>query len=183
MPDIRWSGRVIVGAIALGTVVYLMMVLGPLAELEQITGSKPFDLRPGGYSHDSARDLINALGQEGSRIYLWRQIPLDTVYPALFAISVAGSINWLSGRFAAPFRRWFRAAATAAYFAAFADYVENAMIVAMLTTGSDLSPSLTQIASAATIFKSVLTTLSVVALLLAAILSFAVKLKRSGNPD
>lgn len=179
----QWSGRLIVTAFVLGMITYLTMILGPLAELEKIAGLKPFDLRPGGYSYDSARDLIAALGQEGRRIYLWRQIPLDTAYPALFAISVAGAICWFSRILAAPLNGLFRAVSYTAYLAGMADYLENALIVTMLNSGAEMSPSLTRFASAATISKSVLTSVAMTALLLAIILFLALKLKRSGNPN
>lgn len=183
LPKALCRARIIAAAFAVGSIVYLAMILGPLARLEQIAGAKPFDLRPGGYSRDSALAFISALGQDGRDIYLWRQIPLDTVYPALFAMSVAGSLCWLSERLGKPFNRWLRAAAFTAVFAALADYLENAMIVMMLISDAGPSPAVTHLASAATISKSVLTTLAMAALLLAATLLLALKLRRSGKPD
>lgn len=176
------NGWFIIAAFVLGAIVYLAMILGPLAELEQISGLKPFDLRPGGYSHDSARDLIAALGPEGRRIYLWRQLPLDTAYPALFALAVAGAIRWFSAALAAPLIVWFQAASYAAYLASLTDYLENALIVAMLNSGDDPSLALTRIASAATLTKSVLTSVALTAMILAIVLFLARRLKRSGTP-
>ena len=79
--------------------VYFLMVFGTLADIEQITGVRAFDMRPTGYSYADALALISALEDEGRRIYLMRQIPLDMVYPALLAISSASSLLWLSRSF------------------------------------------------------------------------------------
>ncbi len=72
--------------------VYFLMVFGSLADIERITGVKAFDMRPNGYSYADALALISALGEEGRRVYLLMQIPLDTLYPALLAISSARSL-------------------------------------------------------------------------------------------
>ena len=54
LPKALCGARAIAATFAVGSIVYLAMILGPLARLEQIAGAKPFDLRPGGYSRDSA---------------------------------------------------------------------------------------------------------------------------------
>ena len=42
--------------------VYFLMVFGTLADIEQITGVKAFDMRLIGYSYADALALISALG-------------------------------------------------------------------------------------------------------------------------
>ena len=79
--------------------VYFLMVYGSLADIGRITGVSAFDMRPTGYSYADALALISALGEKGRRVYLMMQIPLDTVYPALLAISSASSLYWLSQSF------------------------------------------------------------------------------------
>jgi hypothetical protein len=146
--------------------VYFFMVFGTLADIEWIAGVRAFDMRPTGYSYRDALELISALGDEGRRIYLMRQIPLDTVYPALLAISSASSLNWLSKSFGST-ARWYRAVAPMAYLAAAADYVENGLIVWMLNAGRSVPEAVVSAASMASVSKSILSTIVFTALLVA----------------
>ncbi len=153
--------------------VYCLMVFGSLAEIERITGVRAFDMRPTGYSFADALALISALGEDGRRVYLTMQIPLDTVYPALLAISSASSLCWLSQSFGST-ARWYRAVAAVAYLAAIADFAENAMIVWMLNAGLGVHEALVKAASLASVSKSIFSTIVFTALL-AALTEFAVR--------
>lgn len=146
--------------------VYFLMVFGTLADVERITGVRAFDMRPTGYSYADALALISALGDEGHHIYLSRQIPLDTVYPALLAISSASSLVWLSRSFGSTVR-WYRAVAAVAYLAATADYAENGLIVWMLNAGPNVPEALVKAASLASMSKSILSTIVLTTLLIA----------------
>ncbi len=153
--------------------VYFLMVFGSLADIERITGVRAFDMRPNGYSYADALALISALGEEGRRVYLTMQIPLDTVYPALLAISSATSLYWLSQSFGST-ARWYRAFAAVAYLAAFADYAENGLIVWMLNVGLGVPEALVTAASLATVSKSIFSTI-VFTTLLIALAEFAIR--------
>ena len=146
--------------------VYFLMVFGSLSEIEQVTGVRAFDMRPTGYSYADALALISALGEEGRHVYLTKQIPLDTVYPALLAISSASSLFWLSQSFGST-ARWYRAVAAVAYLAAIADYAENGMIVWMLNAGLGVPEALVTAASLATVSKSISSTIVFTTLLIA----------------
>ena len=156
--------------------VYFLMVFGTLADIERITGVRAFDMRLTGYSYADALALISALGDEGRRIYLMRQIPLDTVYPALLAISSASSLVWLSRSFGSTIR-WYRAVAAMAYLAATADYAENLLIVWMLNAGPSVPEALVTAASLASIGKSILSTIVFITLLVA-LTEFAIRRMR-----
>jgi hypothetical protein len=146
--------------------VYFLMVFGTLADIERITGVRAFDMRPTGYTYADALALISALGDEGRRIYLMRQIPLDTVYPALLAVSSASSLFWLSRSFGSTVR-WYRGFAAMAYLAATADYAENLLIIWMLNAGPSVPEALVTAASLASVSKSILSTIVFTALLVA----------------
>ena len=169
LPDGPKDGRMIILTFALATVIYLGMVFGTLTELELIAGTTPFDLRPGGYSFDEAATFIAALGEEGRHLYLWRQIPLDSVYPALLALWSAGAIRWFSKGSPPAAQRWFHAAATLAFVAALFDYLENILIVWMLNTAPNLNPAIVTAASLATLAKSGFTTVVFSAIVLSMI--------------
>ena len=156
--------------------VYILMVFGSLAEIERITGVRAFDMRPTGYTYADALALISALGEDGRRVYLTMQIPLDTVYPALLAVSSASSLYWLSQSFGST-ARWYRAVAAVAYLAAIADYAENGLIVWMLNAGLGVPEALVEAASMASVGKSILSTV-VFTTLLIAIAEFAIRRMR-----
>lgn len=146
--------------------VYFLMVFGSLADIEQMTGVRAFDMRPNGYSYADALALISALGEEGRRVYLTMQIPLDTGYPALLAISSANSLYWLSQSLGST-ARWYRAVAAVTYLAAFADYAENGLIVWMLNAGLGVPEALVTAASLASVSKSIFSTIVFTTLLIA----------------
>ena len=104
------------------------------------------------------------------------QIPLDTVYPALLAISSASSLFWLSQSFGST-ARWYRAIAAVAYLAAIADYAENGLIVWMLNAGPSVPEALVTAASLASVSKSILSTV-VFTTLLIALAEFAIRRTR-----
>jgi len=179
VPKRLTDGRVLFATFLLAAIVYGAMVLGTLAELQRIAGAKPFDLRPGGYDFADATAFIAALGPDGRALYLWRQLPLDTLYPGLFALVCAGAIHWFSRPLRDPLRRWLRAVAPLAYLAALADYLENILIARMLVSFPDLPEGLVRAASTASMSKSVLTTVVMTALLIAMISYGARHLKRA----
>ena len=50
-------------------------------------GMKLLDMMPAGYSAEYVNTLLNTLGEQGRNAYLFQQIPVDMVYPFLFAVS------------------------------------------------------------------------------------------------
>lgn len=159
-------GWLIVAFWGIAIFVYFLMVFGTLADIQRIASAKPFDMRPFGYSYEQALTLLSSLGEEGRRIYLTRQIPLDTFYPALLAISSSSSLIWLSRAFGST-ARLYHAAAVLAYMAAIADYAENGLIVWMLKSGPSVPEGLVVAASLASVSKSLLTTIVFLSLLAA----------------
>jgi hypothetical protein len=75
-----------------------MMINVTLEYIKTLTGLLPFDMRPGGYSPEHAYALLNALGVDGNRYYLTRQIPLDLIYPALMALTLISILKWLEAK-------------------------------------------------------------------------------------
>lgn len=140
-------------------IIYLVMVLGTLKHLTDLAVVLPFDLRPTGYSQVDAAMLLEALGEAGRQYYLTRQIPLDTLYPALLALTLISTLRWRSVRFGPSLMT--RIGVQSAILAATFDYLENLGIGLMLLVGAD--PTLVQAASTATMLKSALTTAAMLA--------------------
>ena len=155
---------------------YLLMIFVTLAHIETLSGLRPFDMRPGGYSAELANSLINDLGPSGRRYYLTRQIPLDLVYPFLMALTLISLLKWLGSRDVSQrlvqIGTWFSIAA------AIADYLENAGICLMILSWPEISANTVLAASAASIVKSGLTTAAVLIVLLG-VGSWAFKRKRA----
>lgn len=152
--------------LAAAVFIYALMLLITLPKLQEISGGIPmFDMMPSGYDSEFADRLLTALGVEGRQYYLWRQIPLDLIYPALFGTSFFLLAAWLAGKLHA-FQRVLGLAALVAGAAGVSDYIENIFIVLMLRNLPDLSDTLVSAANIATIFKSGLTMIYFVILLL-----------------
>lgn len=143
--------------------IYLVMVLGTLRYLTDLAMLLPFDLRPAGYSQGDAAVLLEALGEDGRHYYLTRQIPLDTLYPALLALTLITTLRWRAARFGPMLMT--RVGVPLAFLAATFDYLENLGIGLMLLNGAD--PTLVQVASTATLLKSALTSAAILAVLAA----------------
>jgi hypothetical protein len=142
------------------TIIYLVMVLGTLRYLNDLAGALPFDLRPSGYSQADTVGLLEALGGTGCHYYLTRQIPLDTLYPALLALTLISALRWRSFRFGPTLMT--KIGGALAILAATFDYLENLGISLMLLTGSESDLALVKAASTATILKSALTTAAII---------------------
>jgi hypothetical protein len=152
------SGWLVAALLVASGVVWAVMFFGPLAQLSHLGGGgAPFDVRPLGYSYDEARAFLAAIGEQGRHYYGYRQLPLDMIYPPLYAVSRGLALWWLTmpGRVrAAPLpRRWRTALVAIPVAMAGLDMIENACIARMLSTWPELSPDLVQVASLATRVK------------------------------
>ena len=143
--------------------VYIAMVLGSLAELEAISGLKPFDLRPTGYGPNDARTLLVSLGETGREIYLRHQLVLDTAYPALLALTLSNLFRLVGQGFGVGVS--VRIGVVLSWLTAALDYAENIGIAAMLALWADLPNALATATSLATVAKSVSTSVAVTTLL------------------
>ena len=153
----------IVFACALG--VYGTMLGWTLPAISAAAGGLvPFDMRPGGYTGDEARQFLAALSAEGRAIYLGPQHKLDLVYPALLAVVLIGAARAL-----VPARGLTQVLIAAALVGAGADYLENARVAGLLTYDGEVTDSMVAAASQATLIKSGATTLAMCGVLVALI--------------
>jgi hypothetical protein len=150
------------GAVAFGLAgfaIYMVVINVTLAEIEAVSGQTPFDMRPFGYGPQEAMQLLDALGEEGRRYYVRRQIPLDTIYPALLAATLISAIGWL--RLRLPRSKLIRAGVVCSVGAAVFDYVENLGVVVMILSWSNVPHPLVYATSLASIAKSGTTVVAV----------------------
>jgi hypothetical protein len=159
------DGKTILFLFVLTNVVYATMLLLTIPQVMQFSGGLPIlDMLPTGYTHNDVRTLLDTLGAPGREAYLFRQLPLDMLYPGLFAVSycllTAYLLNKL-GQFEGPMFY----SCLIPVFAGLLDYAENAGIVAMLISYPHNTSQLTALTNLFSILKSSSATLSFVLLL------------------
>lgn len=139
--------------------VYLTMLLYSIPKVLEYSGDmKILDMMPTGYDAEYAQKLFETLGETGRAIYLFQQIPLDMVYPGLFAISFSLLLAFL-------FKKAFSATSKIQnltllpIFAGLFDYLENMGIIIMLTSYPEIYAGVVRVTNIFSISKSVLTTI------------------------
>jgi len=160
------TGRTVSVFFALTMAVYLIMLLYTIPAVTAFAPEFPiFDLSPSGYSFSYASELLDKLGNEGRNIYLHSQLPLDFIYPGLFAVTYSLLLVWL-------FRKYFNINSKVYYLgfvpilAGVFDYLENIFIIKMINSFPDLQMHTVKIASTLTILKSSFTIFFFVLLLM-----------------
>lgn len=144
-------------------------------------GMKLFDLMPGGYSFEYATQLLVNLGETGRDLYLFTQLPLDFLYPGLFAISCTLLLSWLILKNRNPDSTLFYGCYIPVLAGLF-DYLENIFIAFFLIRFPQISALQVEIASTMTLLKSLFTTLFFVFLLFSIAIHFTNKpIPQNGN--
>jgi len=158
-------------------IVYVAMLSYTIPSVEKYAnGMKLFDLSPGGYSYEYATALLTQLGERGRDLYLYTQLPIDFLYPVLFVISCSLLLSWLFLKVNDPSSRLFYFCFVPVAAGTF-DYIENILIIGLISSYPDISPEQVELSSLVTIAKSVLTTIFFIVLTIVGIACFAKKAK------
>lgn len=161
----RLTGKAVLTFFIPAMTVYFVMMLYTIPQVEvHAQGMKIFDLSPLGYSFEYANKLLLTLGEEGRQSYMYRQLPLDFLYPGLFAISCTLLLTWLFLKSREASSKVFYLCLVPA-FAGLFDYLENLCVLSILWAYPSLSKTSVVLASTMTIAKSTLTTCFFVLLL------------------
>lgn len=160
------TGRNVLISLFLSTTVYLIMIVYTIPGVKKYAPVfEIFDLSPMGYSYIYSMQLLETLGPDGRNAYLYSQLPVDFIYPLLFATSFCLLWVWMVEK--------LNKKNNVLYYLGFMpvvagllDYMENFQIAFMLRTYPDVTELQVATASATTISKSVLTSLCFVFLLL-----------------
>ena len=173
------TGRVVLAFIVPAMIVYFIMLLYTIPQVASYApGINLFDLSPTGYSFEYAIVLLDTLGSDGRELYLHKQLPLDFIYPGLFAVSCSLLLSWLFLKSQNTQSKIFIFCYMPVAAGLF-DYLENIFIVRILTSYPNVSDISILLASSMTIAKSVLTTAFFVLLIIGAILYLKKKWKIS----
>jgi hypothetical protein len=168
-----WTRALILFAVTY--TVYFCMLLFTIPSVGAYTnGMKIFDLQPLGYSLHYAETLLHTLGDEGIRVYLTRQLPLDFLYPGGMGLTGAVILSLLIPK---------RTKGSSLLIclplaAATMDYLENVMVITMLSQHAVLPHWPVVAANGFTISKSMLSTLYYGVLVLLLILRFVSYIKQ-----
>lgn len=156
--------------------IYFLMLFVTIPMVNQFSGGmRILDLKPDGYNADYVKSLFGNLGKTGRKYYLYRQLPLDFIYPGLFAISNTLILSYFL-KYVNRFKTWFFLTLFPILGGVF-DYFENLGIIYLLKTFPKISEISVRIISAFSILKSAFTTIYFVILLLLLVLVLFRKLK------
>jgi len=151
--------RIIIPLIIITTATYTYMLMFSIPSVMEYSGGmKIFDMLATGYTYDYARLLLTNLGEEGRRVYLTYQIPIDMVYPIFFAVTYTLLLLFI-------FRSGFKSTSPIhrlifiPVFAGFFDYLENIGIIIMLRSYPDFSPAWVNITGIFSMAKAAFTTI------------------------
>ncbi len=164
------TGKAVLGFFIPAMVVYSIMLLYTIPQVGKYAqGMKLFDLSPTGYSFEYALELLSTLGVKGRDLYLYHQLPLDFIYPGLFAVSCCLLLSWLFAKTLNANSKMFYLCLVPVVAGLF-DYLENIFIVHMLISYPNVTELHVFISSFMTLLKSGITTAFFLLLLVGVIL-------------
>jgi len=152
------TGKAVLGFFIPAMSIYSIMLLYTIPQVTQYAPEMQLlDLSPTGYSFTYALELFHALGVKGRDLYLYQQLPMDFIYPGLFAVSGCLLLSWLFTKSLKEDSRMFYLCFVPVV-AGMLDYIENICIALMLTAYPDVAEVYVNLASFVTILKSGFTT-------------------------
>lgn len=153
------SGKKVLLLFILCNIIYGIMLIITIPEVMQHSGGmKILDMMPAGYDAQYVRSLFNTLGTAGRDLYLYHQLPLDLVYPALFGVSSCLVLAYFLNKLE-KLDSWLLYLCFLPLFSGLFDYGENIGIISMLIDYPSISVFQIQVTSVFTVLKSVLTTI------------------------
>lgn len=161
------NGKTVLSLFILCNIVYAIMLIDTIPEVMQFSGGmKIFDMMPTGYDYQYVNKLFDTLGTAGRDSYLYHQLPLDLIYPALFGISSCLVLAYFLNKLGKLDGSLFYLCLLPLFSGSF-DYAENIGIICMLKSYPNISELQVQITSIFTVLKSVLTSLYFIILIIA----------------
>lgn len=160
------KGKKVLLLFILTNLVYAFMLLVTIPKVMHFSnGVKLLDMLPTGYNAEYVNSLFDTLGEKGREIYLFNQIPIDMIYPFLFGISYCLVLAYFFQKLG-KLNGYYIYLSLLPVAAGFFDYLENFGIITMLINYPNLSKSLIATTNIFTIFKSALTTIYFVILII-----------------
>ena len=151
------SGKNVLGLFILTNLVYAFMLIVTIPNTMVFSnGMKLLDMMPTGYDFNYVNELFNALGEIGREAYLYKQIPVDMIYPPLFGITYCLLLAYFLKKIDRLNTKFFYLCLIP-IIAALADYFENFGIIIMLKIYPELTETLVGITNIFSLIKSIST--------------------------
>jgi hypothetical protein len=158
LKNLQGSKVLILFIVTSAVYVFMLMVTIP-GVLAYSNGMKILDMMPSGFTPEYVMELLETLGEEGREFYLFRQIPMDMIYPLLFGITYCLLIGF--------FLKVLQKSNTKLIYlslfplvACFFDYCENIGIIMLLKNWPDFSEILAQTTNIFALIKSAASTIT-----------------------
>ena len=114
---------------------YAIMLLVTIPKVMDFAGGmKIFDLMPMGYEPKYALSLLDKMGNEGRKAYLYCQLPIYLIYPLLFGVTYSLLLAYFLEKLERLKAEYFYLCLLP-LIAGFFDYAENFGIISMLQIG------------------------------------------------
>lgn len=153
------NGRKVFILFILTNVLYVLMLTITIPKVMSFSGGMQLlDMMPTGYGVEYVNSLLSVLGDNGRNAYLFNQLPVDMVYPFLFAITYSLMLAYFLNKLK-KFDSYLFYFCLLPLFSGFFDYCENIGIISILNTYPNNSDNLTQITNIFSILKSFSTTI------------------------
>jgi len=176
------SGKMVLVLFLLTNIVYAYMLLVTIpATMDFSNGLQLLDMMPAGYDLEVVNTLFHTLEHTGRQTYLTKQIPVDMIYPLLFAISYAAVLAYFLTKLP-KLNPNYLYLCLLPIIAGIADYIENIGIISMLNAYPTVTETSVHTTSMFSIIKSSATTIYFLVLIVVLIILGFRKLKsRSKN--
>ncbi len=161
--------------------VILSMMIFTFPVINNQIGGKAFDLQTFGYSLSMAESIINNLNTQTTNLYLFPQLTLlDVLYPFLLALFLSSFLFRLFSITKTKNKAKLILLIVPLLAMGF-DYLENICIILMISKSIELSESIVLISSSFTVFKSTLTSIAWLTILVYAIKWLILKIRDKKN--
>ncbi len=152
------TGKKVLIWFILANIVYVLMLTVTIPKVMSFSeGMRLFDMMPMGYSPEYALSLLETLGDQGRDSYLYHQIPLDMIYPLLFAIAYSLVLGYFLKKLKL-LKKPYAYLCLLPIIAGLADYLENFGIISLLKSYPDFLATTVKITNYFTLIKSATTT-------------------------
>ena len=153
------NGKLILFLFVVTNIIYATMMLVTIPKVMQFSdGMQLLDMLPTGYDHAYVRALFDTLGDQGRNAYLYRQIPVDMIYPGLFGISYCLLMAYFLNKLGKLESNYFYLCLIPIFSGIF-DYGENIGIITMLNSYPDISMIAAKVTNIFSILKSTSTSI------------------------
>ena len=160
------ASKKVLGLFVLTNIIYVFMLTVTIPKtMEFSDGMKLLDMMPTGYDLNYVSELFNALEEIGRNSYLTYQIPVDMIYPLLFALTYCLLLAYFLKKLN-KLNTPFIYLCLIPIIAGIADYLENFGIITMLKSYPDLTEIAVKTTCSFSILKSISTSIYFIILII-----------------